>query len=138
MPLIFCFIFTKHLLLKNFQNFSIWWKHNHQIRHKKLPIESLKNQLSTLLGEKIHCSNLFYVFLKTDFLSKSFHCATRNLPLTLSDWAENFTRDTSRYPPEVKSSVFVLDLSIRMYRVFRKTQLSAQEDIKVISSLEKK
>jgi len=117
LPLIFFFIFTRHLLLKNFQNFSIWWKHNHQIRHKKLSIELLKNQLSTLLGEKIQCENLFYVFLKTSFSCKAPNCATYNLPLTSSDRAEIFTTDTLKYPVEVKSGVLISDVSIWIYRV---------------------
>jgi hypothetical protein len=116
-PLIFFFIFTRHLLLKNFQNFSIRWIHNHQIRHKKLSIEWLKNQLSTLLGEKIHCSNLFYVFLKTSFLCKAPNCDTGNHPLTSSDRAEIFTKDTLKYLPEVESAVLISDVSVRIYRV---------------------
>ncbi len=113
----FFFVFTRQLLLENFQNFLIWWKHNHQIRHKKLSMESLKNQLLTLLGEKIHCSNLFYVFLKTSFSCKAPNCATYNLPWTSSDRAEIFTTDTLKYPPEVESGVLISDVSIRIYRV---------------------
>ena len=56
-------------------------KYNHQIQHKKLPKGSLKNQRSTFLGEKIHSSNLFCVFLKTSFSGKASNRDTYDPPL---------------------------------------------------------
>jgi hypothetical protein len=80
---------------------------------KKLSIESL----STFIGEKIHCSNLFYVFLKTSFSCKVPNCVTYDFLLTSSDRAEIFTTDTLKYPPEVESAVLFSNVSIRIYRV---------------------
>ena len=100
--------------LSKFQSDEKVKEYDHQIRHKKLSIKSLKNQLSTFLGEKIHCSKLFCVFLKTSFSCKVPNCSTYNLPLTSSDRAEIFTTDTWTYPPEVKSTVFVSDFPIRI------------------------
>jgi hypothetical protein len=96
-------------------------RYNHQIRHKKLSIKLLKNQISSFLGEKIHCSNLFCVFLKTSFSWKAFDCATYNPSLILSDRAEIFTTNTLKYSPEVKSAVLIFDQPIRIYRVFKPT-----------------
>jgi hypothetical protein len=84
-------------------------------------MESLKNQLSTLLGEKIHCSNLFYVFLKTSFLCKAPNCDMGNHPLTSSDRAEIFTKDTLKYLPEVESAVLISDVSVES-EIFEKAQ----------------
>ena len=66
--------------LSKFQSDEKAKEYDHHIRHKKLSIKSLKNQLSTFLGEKIHCSKLFCVFLKTSFSCKAPNCATYNLP----------------------------------------------------------
>jgi hypothetical protein len=92
-------------------------RYDHQIRHKKLSIESLKNQLSIFLGEKIHCSNLFYVFLKTSFLCRSPHCVTYDPPLTSSDRAEIFIANILNYRPEIESTVLISDVPILIYRV---------------------
>jgi hypothetical protein len=98
-------------------------RYDHQIRHKKLSIKSLKNQLSIFLDKKIHCSNLFYFFLKTSFLCKAPNCDTGNYPLTSSDRAEIFTTDTWKYPPEVESAVLISHVSIRIYRVLNLKKL---------------
>ncbi len=63
--------------------------------------------------------NFFKIFLKSQFFVQRSSCAQHNPPLTLSDRAEIFTRDTQHYSPDVKSTVFIYDLSIQIYRVFK-------------------
>ncbi len=73
-----------------------------------------------MLKKKSDCSQTYFSFFsKTGFSSKSHDCATDNFPLNSSDRAEIFTRDTLRYSPEVVLAIFVSDVSIRVYRVFK-------------------
>ena len=110
-------IYVCWTLLYKKENMPHACRYNHQILHKKMSIESLKNQLSIFRGEKIYCSNLFYVFLKTSFSCTVPNCGTYNLPFISSDRAEIFTTDTLKYPPEVESAVLISDASIRICRV---------------------
>jgi hypothetical protein len=82
-------------------------------------INELKNELSIFLCNEIHYSNLFCVSLKTSFWRTALNCATYDPPVTWSDWAEIFTIDTWKYPPEVELGVFISDLPIRIYRVLK-------------------
>ncbi len=63
--------------------------------------------------------NLFYVFLGISFSCKALNCATCKPSLTLSDRAEIFIKDTLKYPPEVKLTVFIPDDCMRIYRVLK-------------------
>jgi hypothetical protein len=92
-------------------------RYDHQIRHNKLPIQPLKNEFSTFLYNEIYFSNLFCIFLKNRFSCKAFGCDTYEHPLTLSDRAEIFTTDTSKYPLEVESTVLISHDPIRIYTV---------------------
>jgi hypothetical protein len=118
----FLFDFYEKVFLKKLSKFQSDEKvkeYDHQIRHKKLSMKSLKNQLSTFLGEKIHCSKLFRVFLKTNFSGKAPNCTTYNVALTSSDRAEIFTTYTLKYPPEVESAVLISDALIQIWRVLK-------------------
>ena len=78
----------------------------------------VKAELSTFFDEKIHCSNLFSIFLKTGFSCVVLDCVTYDLPLNLSDRAENFTTAPPEYSLEVESAVLFSHISVRSYRVF--------------------
>jgi hypothetical protein len=118
LPPIFLLLLRETCFRKIFK-ISLSDENNHRVRHKKLSIESLKNQLSTFLDEKIHGSNLFCVFLKTSFSCTAPNGVKYNPPLTSSDRAEIFTTDTLRYLPELKSTVLISDARIQLYRILK-------------------
>ena len=78
----------------------------------------VKTKFSTFLDEKFQCSNLFSIFLKTGFSRVVLDCVTYDLPLNLSDRAQNFTTAPPDYSQEVESAVLFSHGSVRSYRVF--------------------
>ncbi len=67
--------------------------------------------------KKIHCSNLFCVFVKISFLSKVSIYVTYNPLLISSNRDEFFTTNTLKYPLEIKPAVLISDSPIRIYRI---------------------
>ncbi len=113
-------------------------RYDHQIRYNRLSIAPLKNELSTSLCNETYYSNLVCIFLKNRFSCKAFDCDAYERPLTLSDRAEIFTKDTSKYPLEVESAVFISDDSILIYRVLIPSKTGSGQNLYVFFYKKKK
>jgi hypothetical protein len=71
------------------------------------------------LVQKIHCSNLFSVFVKISFLCKAPIYVTYNPLLISSNRDEFFTTNTLKYPLEIKPAVLISHSPIRIYRILK-------------------